>query len=282
MGGGGRLEPPAVRGRRRGGGPARLAGVRGVGRQGCAQARPDGGADLDRTGRARHARAHGVLRAAGSGAAEGRRDRRGLGGVRGGWRPGRPDREAQGMPRGGAGRLGRQGRLPVPWSSATTPGSTTEPPPISTRRSARPAPAGSTSTSTTWAAGSPRRCRATSTPSRGIAVCGLISQYNLTEPELAPRNERFVLVQPRPHPGLPRIRLRRPVQGRAGPADGMGAARAGSSTGKTSWTASIGRRDALLDLLEGRNFGKKLVRVGPEPDAASRDPGHLASPGGRG
>src|SRR5205823_6716866 len=26
-----------------------------------------------------------------------------------------------------------------------------------------------------------------------IAVCGLISQYNLTEPEVAPRNERFVL-----------------------------------------------------------------------------------------
>ena len=25
-------------------------------------------------------------------------------------------------------------------------------------------------------------------------MCGLISQYNLTEPELAPRNERFVLV----------------------------------------------------------------------------------------
>jgi hypothetical protein len=26
--------------------------------------------------------------------------------------------------------------------------------------------------------------------------------------------------------------------------------------------------DALLDLMQGRNFGKKLVRVGPDPAAA--------------
>ena len=162
-----RSSHPAIRRRRRRGRPARLAGVRGVGRQGGPQDRSDGRADLDRAGRARDARAHRVLRAAGSGAAQGRRDCRRLGGVGSRRRHRRPDREAQGMPGGGPGRLRRQGRLPVPGARIRRRDQLPDGARTSTRRSAPRAPAGSTSTSTTWAAGSPRRCRATSTSSRG-------------------------------------------------------------------------------------------------------------------
>jgi NADPH-dependent curcumin reductase CurA len=93
-----------------------------------------------------------------------------------------------------------------------------------------------------------------------IAVCGLISQYNLETPELAPRNERFVLVNRVRVQGFivsdfyarrdealrhlaewvrqGRLRYREDV------ADGLENAPA-----------------AFIGMLQGHNFGKQLVRL---------------------
>jgi hypothetical protein len=100
-----------------------------------------------------------------------------------------------------------------------------------------------------------------------FAICGLISQYNLTEPELAPRNERFVLVN--------RVR----IQGflvfdfAARYKEGLIQLTEWVREGRLKYREDIvdgldRAPDALLDLMQGRNFGKKLVRVGPDPAAA--------------
>jgi NADPH-dependent curcumin reductase CurA len=100
-----------------------------------------------------------------------------------------------------------------------------------------------------------------------IAVCGLISQYNLTEPELAPRNERFVLVN--------RVRIQgflvfdfaaRYKEALAQLAEWV---REGRLKYREDVVDGLERApDALLAVLQGRNFGKMLVRVGAEPAAA--------------
>ena len=100
-----------------------------------------------------------------------------------------------------------------------------------------------------------------------FAVCGLISQYNLTEPELAPRNERFVLVN--------RVRIQgflvfdfaaRYKEGLAQLAEWL---RQGRLRYREDIVEGLERAPrALTDLLQGRNFGKMLVRVGPDPVAA--------------
>jgi NADPH-dependent curcumin reductase CurA len=97
-----------------------------------------------------------------------------------------------------------------------------------------------------------------------FAVCGLISQYNLTEPELAPRNERFVLVN--------RVR----IQGflvfdfAARYKEGLAQLTEWVTEGRLRYREDIvdgleRAPGALTDLLQGRNFGKMLVRVGPDP-----------------
>jgi NADPH-dependent curcumin reductase CurA len=103
-------------------------------------------------------------------------------------------------------------------------------------------------------------------PFARIAVCGLISQYNLTEPELAPRNERFVLVN--------RVRIQGflvfdfAARYKEGLAQLTEWVRQGRLKYKEHVVDGLDRApDALLDLLQGRNFGKMLVRVGPEPAA---------------
>jgi NADPH-dependent curcumin reductase CurA len=104
-------------------------------------------------------------------------------------------------------------------------------------------------------------------PFARIAVCGLISQYNLTEPELAPRNERFVLVS--------RVR----IQGfivfdfAARYREGLAQLGAWVRDGQLKYREDIvdGLEQApaaLIGLLQGRNFGKMLVRVGPDPASA--------------
>jgi NADPH-dependent curcumin reductase CurA len=109
-------------------------------------------------------------------------------------------------------------------------------------------------------------------PFARFAVCGLISQYNLTEPEVVPRNERFVLVN--------RVR----VQGfivfdfAARYKEGLAQLGAWVRDGKLKYREDIvdGLERApatLIGLLEGRNFGKTLVRVGPEPASARRHAG---------
>lgn len=100
-----------------------------------------------------------------------------------------------------------------------------------------------------------------------IAVCGLISQYNLVEPELAPRNERFVLVN--------RVRIQgfivfdfaeRYPEGLGQMAEWL---RAGKLRYREDVVDGLERApEALIGLLQGRNFGKALVRLSPEPARA--------------
>ena len=108
-------------------------------------------------------------------------------------------------------------------------------------------------------------------PFARFAVCGLISQYNLTEPELAPRNERFVLVN--------RVR----IQGfivfdfAARYKEGLAQLTEWVRQGKLKYREDVvdgleRAPAALIGLLQGRNFGKMLVRVGPEPPACRRRP----------
>jgi len=97
-----------------------------------------------------------------------------------------------------------------------------------------------------------------------FAVCGLISQYNLTEPEVAPRNERFVLVN--------RVR----IQGflvfdfAARYKEGLVQLTEWVREGRLRYREDVVEGleqapGALTGLLQGRNFGKMLVRVGPDP-----------------
>jgi NADPH-dependent curcumin reductase CurA len=97
-------------------------------------------------------------------------------------------------------------------------------------------------------------------PFARVAVCGLISQYNLAEPEVAPRNERFVLVN--------RVR----VQGfivsdfyaRRDAALGQLAAwlRAGRLRYREDVVDGLDQAPAaFIGMLQGKNFGKQLVRL---------------------
>jgi len=103
-----------------------------------------------------------------------------------------------------------------------------------------------------------------------FAVCGLMSQYNLTEPELAPRNERFVLVN--------RVRIQGfiVVDFSARYKEGLAQLTEWVRQGKLKYREDVvdgleRAPGALIGLLQGRNFGKAVVRVGPEP-AGSRAP----------
>jgi NADPH-dependent curcumin reductase CurA len=93
-----------------------------------------------------------------------------------------------------------------------------------------------------------------------IAVCGLISQYNLEKPELAPRNERFVLVN--------RVR----VQGFI--VSDFYARRDEALRHLAEWVRQgrLRYREDVVDglenapaafvgMLQGKNFGKQLVRL---------------------
>ena len=95
-------------------------------------------------------------------------------------------------------------------------------------------------------------------------ICGQISQYNLTEPELAPRNLRFLLVKRARMEGLivfdyasryeeALARLGRWVR------EGRLRYREDVAEGLEQAPA------AFIGLLQGRNLGKQLVRVAPEP-----------------
>jgi NADPH-dependent curcumin reductase CurA len=97
-----------------------------------------------------------------------------------------------------------------------------------------------------------------------FVVCGLISQYNLTQPEIVPRNERFVLVN--------RVR----IQGflvfdfAARYKEGLTQLTEWVRQGRLKYREDVvdgleQAPGALMGLLQGKNFGKMLVRVGPEP-----------------
>jgi NADPH-dependent curcumin reductase CurA len=100
-----------------------------------------------------------------------------------------------------------------------------------------------------------------------IAVCGLISQYNLTEPELAPRNERFVLVN--------RVRIQGFLVSDFGERypDGLRQLAAWLRGGRLKYREDVvdgleRAPAAFQGLLRGENRGKMLVRVGRDPTAA--------------
>jgi NADPH-dependent curcumin reductase CurA len=101
-------------------------------------------------------------------------------------------------------------------------------------------------------------------PFARFAVCGLISQYNLTEPEVVPRNERFVLVN--------RVRIQGFIvfdfaaRYREGLAQLTEWVRHGKLKYREDVVDGLERAPAaLIGLLRGNNFGKMIVRVGPEP-----------------
>jgi NADPH-dependent curcumin reductase CurA len=97
-----------------------------------------------------------------------------------------------------------------------------------------------------------------------FAVCGLMSQYNLTEPEIAPRNERFVLVNRVRIQGF--IVLDFAARYKEGLAQLSEWVREGTLKYREDVVDGLERAPgALIGLLQGRNFGKMLVRVGPEP-----------------
>jgi NADPH-dependent curcumin reductase CurA len=113
-----------------------------------------------------------------------------------------------------------------------------------------------------------------------FAVCGLISQYNLAEPELAPRNERFVLVN--------RVRIQGFIVFDFAPRykEGLAQLTEWLRQGKLKYREDVvdgleRAPGALIGLLQGKNFGKMLVRVGPEPVSA-RGSGVRDGAGGRG
>ena len=112
-----------------------------------------------------------------------------------------------------------------------------------------------------------------------VAVCGLISQYNLTEPELAPRNERFVLVN--------RVRIQGFIVSdfAARYKEGLAQLTEWVRQGRLRYREDIvdgleRAPGALSDLLQGRNFGKMLVRVGPEPGSRRGAHGGVAQESG--
>jgi hypothetical protein len=95
-----------------------------------------------------------------------------------------------------------------------------------------------------------------------IAVCGLVSQYNLAQPEVAPRNERFVLVN--------RVRVQGFIvsdfyQRRD---EGLRQLAEWLREGKLRYREDIvdgleNAPPAFIGMLQGRNLGKQLVRLAP-------------------
>ena len=99
-----------------------------------------------------------------------------------------------------------------------------------------------------------------------FAVCGLISQYNLAEPELVPRNERFILVN--------RVRIQGfiVVDFAERYAEGLQQLGEWVRQGKLKYREDIAdgldsAPAAFIGMLQGKNLGKQLVRVGPEPSS---------------
>ena len=97
-----------------------------------------------------------------------------------------------------------------------------------------------------------------------IAICGQISQYNLTEPDLGPRNLRFMLVN--------RARMEGFLVFDFAPRYGEGLTQLGAwiGDGRLKYKEDVvegleNAPAAFLRLFTGENFGKQLVKLGDEP-----------------
>jgi hypothetical protein len=97
-----------------------------------------------------------------------------------------------------------------------------------------------------------------------IAICGMISEYNQTEPELAPRPTRALLVQRARMQGLIVFDWadRYP--------EGLAQMAAWIKDGRIKYREDVlegieNMPKAMLRLFSGQNFGKQLVRAAPDP-----------------
>jgi NADPH-dependent curcumin reductase CurA len=97
-------------------------------------------------------------------------------------------------------------------------------------------------------------------PFARIAVCGLISQYNLEQREVAPRNERFVLVN--------RVRVQGFIVSDFYARRDAALARLAAwlRDGKLKYREDVAdgldqAPAAFIGMLQGKNFGKQLVRL---------------------
>ena len=126
---------------------------------------------------------------------------------------------------------------------------------------ARRRPTASTSTSTTSAVSTSRPRSGSLRLGGRIAVCGMISVYNDTEPAPGPAQPVAPHPDPRPHRGLPRRRPLRP--GRAStPACAAQWLGDGRLQSRETFVDGIdGAVDAFLGVLRGENTGKMVVRL---------------------
>ena len=97
-----------------------------------------------------------------------------------------------------------------------------------------------------------------------IAICGMISEYNQTEPELAPRPTRALLVQRARMQGLIVFDWVKRYP------EGMAQMAAWIKEGRIKYREDVlegieNMPKAMLRLFSGENFGKQLVRAAPDP-----------------
>jgi len=97
-----------------------------------------------------------------------------------------------------------------------------------------------------------------------IPVCGMIAEYNLDKPELAPRITRHLLVNSARMEGFIVLNFRQRY------AEGLQAMAGWIKDGKLKYREDIAEGlesapRALLRLFKSENFGKQLVRIRPDP-----------------
>ena len=179
--------------RRRDHRPARagLAGVRAARRHRRPPGRPEHRPGQRVPGRARHDRADRVRRAARGGRDEARRDGLRLRRGRRGGQPGRPDRQAQGRrPGGRQRRLAGQGRA----AAGARLRRRLRLPRRPVRESLRAAAPDGIDVYFDNVGGDHLEAAISAMNLHGrVAICGMISQYNATEPPAAPRNLALVI-----------------------------------------------------------------------------------------
>ena len=97
-----------------------------------------------------------------------------------------------------------------------------------------------------------------------VAICGQIAQYNDTEVAMGPRNLRHFLVKRASLKGLLVFDWRDRYQ------EGLARLQRWVQSGEMRYREDIvdgleKAPDAFAGLMEGRNFGKQLVRVSDDP-----------------